>query len=104
MTSIVFSNRVKAMRKNNKYTRAQLAKKVGVSAGYIGVIESRGLVPSWHVLDTIAKVLHTDVDYLLPEENEETKTLEIAAIKEQIEEKCKEIAKLEAKLAALEEN
>lgn len=104
MTSLVFSSRVKAMRENNKYTRVQLAKKVGVSAGYIGVIESRGLVPSWRVLYTLAKALNTTEDYLLPEENEETKALEIAALKEQIEGKCKEIAKLEARLAVLEEN
>ena len=104
MTNLVFANRIKLLRKSNNYNQTQLAKKVGVPQGYISLIEDRGLVPPYYILYTLASVLHTTTDYLLPEQSEALKAQEITILKEQIEEKRKEIKKMEARITLYEES
>lgn len=101
MTSIVFANRVKLLREHNNYTQEQLAKKVGITRIYLAMIESKGLVPSYPVLYVLADVLHTTTDYLLPEDS---KDLEVALIKEKINEKYREIEQLKERISKLEGN
>lgn len=74
MKSAVLAYRVKLLRESNNYTQVQLAKKVGVSQGCISLIECKGLVPSYPILYTLADVLHTTTDYLLPEGPEDPKS------------------------------
>lgn len=102
MTNLVFSNRVKLLRKSNNYTQVQLAKKIGVSQGFISLIECKGLVPSYPVLYVLANALHTTTDYLLPEGPEDLKALEIALLKEKIKGKYREIEQLKARITDLE--
>jgi len=99
MTNLVFANRVKLLRKSNNYTQVQLAKKIGVSQGWISLIEHKGLVPSYPVLYVLADALHTTTDYLLPED---PKALEIALLKEKIKGKYREIEQLKARITDLE--
>lgn len=93
MTNLVLANRAKLLRKSNNYTQKQLAKEVGVSQAYISRVETEGLVPPWYILYTLADALHTTTDYLLPEQPEDPKDLEIFTLQE----------KLEARITALEE-
>ena len=103
MTNLVFANRVKLLRKSNNYTQVQLAKKIGVSQGWISLIEHKGLVPSYPVLYVLADALHTTTDYLLlPEGPEDPKALEIALLKEKIKGKYREIEQLKARITDLE--
>ena len=104
MTNLVFANRVKLLRKSNNYTQKQLAKKIGVSQGWISLIESKGLVPSYPILYILADALHTTTGYLLPEGPEDPKALEIALLKEQIKRKYKEIEQMEARITDLEKS
>ena len=101
MTNLVFANRVKLLRKSNNYTQVQLAKKIGVSQGWISLIEHKGLVPSYPVLYVLADALHTTTDYLLPED---PKALEIALLKEKIKGKYREIEQLKARITDLEKS
>jgi len=102
MTNLVFANRVKLLRKSNNYTQKQLAKKIGVSQGWISLIESKGLVPSYPILYILADALHTTTGYLLPENTKDPKAREIAVLKAQVEDKRKEIEQLEARITDLE--
>ena len=104
MTNLVFGNRVKLLRNRNNYTQVQLAKKVGITRVYMSMIETKGLVPSYPVIYTLADVLHTTTDYLLPEQSEDLKAQEITILQEQIEDKRKEIEKLEARITAIKED
>lgn len=101
MTNLVFSNRVKLLRKSNNYTQVQLAKKVGITRVYLTMIESKGLVPSYPVLYVLADVLHTTTDYLLPEDS---KAFEIYLLKEKIKGKYREIEQLKARITDLEKS
>lgn len=102
MTHLIFANRVKLLRKSNNYTQVQLAKKIGVSQGWISLIEHKGLVPSYPVLYALADALHTTTGYLLPEQPEDPKAREIALLKEKIKEKYREIEQLKARITDLE--
>ena len=104
MINLVFANRVKLLRKSNNYTQKQLAKKIGVSQGWISLIEHKGLVPSYPVLYVLADALHTTTDYLLSEGPEDPKAFEIALLKEKIKGKYREIEQLKARITDLEKS
>lgn len=79
-----FGNRVKSQREYCEISQSELAKKVGISQSYISKIETCGWVPSYRIIDTIAKVLHTNTDYLFnmkPVESKKEEKTDISSIK-----------------------
>jgi transcriptional regulator with XRE-family HTH domain len=63
MTKI--GDRIKALRKSQNLTQAELAEKVGLTYVQIGRYEVRGAKPSSDVLGKLAEVLNTTTDYLM---------------------------------------
>lgn len=57
--------KVKALRIQNDITQEELAKKIGVTSGTIGMIETDNRKPSLDVLKKIATVFNVSTDYLL---------------------------------------
>lgn len=79
-----FGNRVKSQREYCEISQSELAKKVGISQGYISKMETCGWVPSYRIIDTIAKVLNTNTDYLFnkkPVEPKKEEKIDISSIK-----------------------
>lgn len=61
----MFSNRLKFLRKQNKLSQEELAKKINTTKGTISNYENEHSTPSNEVLNDLANVLNTTTDYLL---------------------------------------
>lgn len=61
----MFSTRLKFLRKKNKLSQEELAKKINTTKGTISNYENEHSTPSNEVLKDLAKVLNTTTDYLL---------------------------------------
>lgn len=75
---------MKSQREYCEISQSELAKKVGISQGYISKMETCGWVPSYRIIDTIAKVLDTNTDYLFnkkPVEPKKEEKIDISSIK-----------------------
>lgn len=75
---------MKSQREYCEISQSELAKKVGISQGYIFKMETCGWVPSYRIIDTIAKVLDTNTDYLFnkkPVEPKKEEKIDISSIK-----------------------
>ena len=84
--------RILEVRTKRDYTQEELAEKVGSVASYISNIERKNKCPSLPLLRKIVKELDTSFDYLLIDDFEMDKKLEI-----KYKEMFKEIKKLDDK-------
>ncbi|MEI3218828.1 MAG: helix-turn-helix transcriptional regulator [Lachnoclostridium sp.] len=60
-----FGNTLKILRLQNKFTQAELAKKLGLTKSVISAYENGLRLPSYDVLIHIAKIFNVSTDYLL---------------------------------------
>lgn len=60
-----FGNTLKTLRLQNKFTQAELAKKLGLTKSVISAYENGLRLPSYDVLIHIAKIFNVSTDYLL---------------------------------------
>jgi len=60
-----FCTRLKELRKLNNYTQEELAKKLGVTPGAIGLYEQNRREPDNETVKQIAKIFEVSIDYLL---------------------------------------
>ena len=60
-----FGNTLKILRLQNKFTQAELAKKLGLTKSVISASENGLRLPSYDVLIHIAKIFNVSTDYLL---------------------------------------
>lgn len=65
----VFGTRVKELRRINKLSVRELAKRVGISASNISEYESGNVMPSMYILYSLSEVLKVDMDYLSGKSN-----------------------------------
>ena len=77
MNNNKFGKRLLDARINKKYTQEYLAEKVGTVASYISNMERKNLYPSLTMLRKISKELDVSYDYLLMDDFEIDKQLEI---------------------------
>lgn len=61
--------KIKALRKNRQITLKDLAKKTGLTEGYLSKIENADNAPPFSTLSKIAECLDIDISYLLLPEN-----------------------------------
>lgn len=64
-----FGEKLRILRKKNKWTQNELAKKIGLHGRLIGKYENGEVTPNAETVIKIAKVFHTSIDYLLLDEN-----------------------------------
>ena len=62
---VALGKRIKALRKQNKLSQAELAEKAGLSEKYPSSIECATSIPSIETIASISRVLEVSVDYLL---------------------------------------
>ena len=62
---MTFGERIQALRKKNKWSQEDLAKKVGTSAPIIGRYERSEIKPSIDTAKNIADALAVTIDYLI---------------------------------------
>ena len=86
------SDRILEVRNRRNLTQEELAEKVGSVASYISNIERKNKLPSLSLLRKLVKELDTSYDYLLMDDFEMDKQLEI-----KYKDMFKEIKKLDAK-------
>ena len=82
--NIDFGNRVKSQREYCGLSQVRLGNKIGVSQGYVSKMETHGWVPSKEIVDTLAKVLNTNTDYLfnkVPVKVKKEEKIDISSIK-----------------------
>ena len=84
--------RILEVRNRRNYTQEELAEKIGSVASYISNIERKNKCPSLPLLRKIVKELDTSFDYLLMDDFEMDKQMEI-----KYKEMFKEIKKLDEK-------
>lgn len=60
-----FSKRLKELRVSNGYTQENLAKKIGVTPGAIGLYEQDRREPKIEILISLSNIFGVTVDYLL---------------------------------------
>jgi transcriptional regulator with XRE-family HTH domain len=74
--------RIKEMREKRKLTQSQLAKKIGKNKSLVWRYENEPVRPDGNVLQKIAEILETRVDYLLGRTNdpEPHQTIEITNV------------------------
>ena len=84
--------RIYEIRNRRNYTQEQLAEKVGSVPSYISNIERKNKCPSLNLLRKIVKELDTSYDYLLMDDFEMEKRLEI-----KYKDMFKELKKLDEK-------
>ncbi len=60
-----FGNRLRTLRRQNKYTQAQLAARLGLTKSVISAYENDLRMPSYDVLVAIARTFKVSTDYLL---------------------------------------
>ncbi|SHH06487.1 helix-turn-helix domain-containing protein [Tepidibacter thalassicus] len=68
----MFSERLKQLRKSMKLTQKELAEKLGLSPGAIGLYEQNRRTPDIELLNKIATYFDVTVDYLLGRTNNPT--------------------------------
>ncbi len=85
-------DRILEVRNRRNLTQEELAEKVGSVASYISNIERKNKLPSLSLLRKLVKELDTSYDYLLMDDFEMDKQLEI-----KYKDMFKEIKKLDAK-------
>ena len=83
-----FYENLKALRKARGLSQSELAEKLGVSTGLIGMYETNGRKPSYEMLELIADYFNVDLDYLIGRTDKTTvltKDMEtIQALQEQL--------------------
>ena len=82
--NIDFGNRVRSQREYCGLSQVRLGNKIGVSQGYVSKMETHGWVPSKEIVDTLAKVLNTNTDYLfnkVPVKVKKEEKIDISSIK-----------------------
>ncbi len=62
---ILFGFKIKQLRKENRYTQAELAKLLGVTKSTVASYENNSRQPSYEVLVKLAEVFHVSVDSIL---------------------------------------
>lgn len=65
----MLGERIKELRKNNKYSQLELGYKVGVSKQSVSNWENDNIVPSVDILLRLAKTFNVTTDYLLELDN-----------------------------------
>lgn len=63
----MLGKKIKSLRKDNKITQEELARKIGISTSMIGMYETDARKPSYEVLIKIADYFKVSLDYLLRE-------------------------------------
>lgn len=66
----MISKRLKELRKLNQITQINFAKKIGVTAGAVGLWETGKRLPDIEMVFKIAKMFNVSTDYLLGEDLE----------------------------------
>jgi len=61
----MIGNRLKQLREERDLTQGEMAKKIGTTAQYYGVLERNEKIPSVNSILKMAKVLSVSTDYLL---------------------------------------
>lgn len=62
---VMFSKRIKELRKSKKITQEKLAEIIGVERSTVGKWESTSIIPSSEILIELSKLFEVSVDYLL---------------------------------------
>lgn len=62
---ILFGFKIKQLRKENRYTQAELANLLGVTKSTVASYENNSRQPSYDVLIKLAEVFHVSVDSIL---------------------------------------
>jgi len=70
-----YGDKIRELRRKSNLTQSQLAKKLGVSTGAVGLWEVNKREPDSNILLKLSKVFNVSVDYLL--DNEERNTITI---------------------------
>ena len=73
MNNMVFSERIKELRKNNNITQGELAEEMGITATGVSYWESGKAIPNTDTLQKLAKYFNVSIDYLTGNEYIETK-------------------------------
>lgn len=77
---ILFGAKIKELRKENRYTQAELALLLGVTKSTIASYENDSRQPSYEVLVKLSDIFHVSIDSILLNRSE--KILEINNLKE----------------------
>ena len=64
-------DRIKALRKEQNIPQIKLANQAGISKSQINRYENKGIQPQADILNKIAKILKTSVDYLINGDTDE---------------------------------
>ena len=72
MNNIVFSERIKELRKKNNITQGELADEMGITATGVSYWESGKAIPNTDTLQKLAKYFNVSIDYLTGNEYIET--------------------------------
>ena len=72
MNNMVFSERIKELRKNNNITQGELAEEMGITATGVSYWESGKAIPNTDTLQKLAKYFNVSIDYLTGNEYIET--------------------------------
>lgn len=70
------AQRIKELRTSQGISQAELAKRLGLTAGAIGMYESGTRKPKYEILELIADYFNVDMNYLLGNENESSAILD----------------------------
>lgn len=65
MSSSIFGNRIRQLRKNKGYTQQQLAELLGISTSAVGMYEQGRREPDNYMLSKLCTALDTTTDYLI---------------------------------------
>ncbi len=68
---ILLGNKIKELRKKNKFTQTELAEKVGVTKSTIAAYENDTRTPSYDVLIKMSDVFKVTLDYLILERKDD---------------------------------
>lgn len=66
MNKKLIGKNIKEARENTNFTQADVAKKLGINVNYYARIERGELIPSFKVLEAIAKLLKLKSSDILP--------------------------------------
>lgn len=64
-------NRIQGLRKNAKYSQVELATKIGISKSQMIRYENKGVQPPADVLNKIADIFATSIDFLINGDTQE---------------------------------
>ena len=68
----MFAERIKDLRKKNKYTQSSLANKLGVSTGTVAMWETGKRKPNFDALSDMSELFDVRIDYILGNSNDDT--------------------------------